>query len=95
MKTLPILLVVLLASSPFAQASDNSAIEKAVSAEVTLISDYVYRGMTQTWGKPAVQASLDTTTPPDFMRGYGPLRSATSLLPAATLRPTSRRATAG
>ncbi|QWT45363.1 TorF family putative porin [Azospira inquinata] len=32
---------------------------KELSATVTFASDYIFRGMTQTWGKPALQASLD------------------------------------
>lgn len=30
-----------------------------LTTTVTFVSDYIFRGMTQTWGKPALQASVD------------------------------------
>lgn len=43
--------------------------ESPFSGDVTLISDYVYRGMTQTWGKPALQGSLNYNHASGFFAG--------------------------
>lgn len=42
-----------------ALAQQTAAPEHQVSATGTIVSDYIFRGMTQTWHRPAVQASID------------------------------------
>jgi uncharacterized protein (TIGR02001 family) len=41
----------------------------AVSGNVTVASDYVFRGLTQTWGEPAVQGGIEFTFPAGFYAG--------------------------
>lgn len=44
-----------------ALADEAVAPENNLSVTTTLASDYIFRGMTQTWNQPAVQASIDYT----------------------------------
>jgi len=37
-----------------------------ISGSATLVSDYLFKGMTQTWSKPAAQGSIDLTTDMGF-----------------------------
>lgn len=39
------------------------------SANASVVSQYVSRGLRQTWGKPALQAGIDYTTPGGFYAG--------------------------
>jgi len=62
----------LLAIAP-AHADDISSTESAavspLSATVTLASQYVSRGVRQSWGRPAVQAGVDYTSPTGWNAG--------------------------
>ncbi len=40
--------------------------EKRWSANASVVSQYVSRGLRQTWGHPAVQAGLDYAAPSGF-----------------------------
>lgn len=42
-----------------AHAADVPASPHQFSATAAVVSDYLFKGMTQTWGRPTVQASLD------------------------------------
>lgn len=54
----------LLLAMPTAQASGQEAAPAAtVTTTLTVASQYVSRGMRQTWGKPALQAGLDVMYP--------------------------------
>ncbi|NCT68187.1 MAG: hypothetical protein GXC76_11200 [Rhodanobacteraceae bacterium] len=50
-----------------AQAAD--APPYAVSGNVAIVSDYLFRGLTQTWGGPAVQGGADLTLANGFAAG--------------------------
>lgn len=49
----------LLIASAGAFADDAATPPHQLSGTVTAVSDYIFRGMTQTWHRPALQASLD------------------------------------
>lgn len=40
-----------------------------VTANVAMVSDYMFRGLTQTWGHPAIQGGADYTNPNGFAAG--------------------------
>jgi uncharacterized protein (TIGR02001 family) len=42
-----------------ASADETQAPPHQFSGTATLVSDYIFRGLTQTWGKPALQGSID------------------------------------
>lgn len=44
-----------------AQAGEAGTPAHQWSASATLVSDYMFKGMTQTWGRPALQGSIDYT----------------------------------
>lgn len=50
-----------------ARADDTPA--TTVTGNVELTSDYVFRGLTQSWGKPAVQGGVDLATASGFAAG--------------------------
>jgi uncharacterized protein (TIGR02001 family) len=41
----------------------------AITGNVAVVSDYVFRGITQTWGHPAIQGGADVTTNNGFAAG--------------------------
>lgn len=41
----------------------------AVTGDVAVVSDYVFRGLTQTWGRPAIQGGADLTSANGFAAG--------------------------
>lgn len=63
----------LLAAAVPAHAGDDEALAAAptatLSTTVTLASQYVSRGMRQTWGRPALQAGLDYAHPSGWSLG--------------------------
>ncbi|HTH68428.1 MAG TPA: TorF family putative porin [Rhodanobacter sp.] len=40
------------------------------AGNVALTSDYLFRGLTQTWGRPAIQGGADCTSPDGFAAGF-------------------------
>ncbi len=61
-----------LLSPSFAMAQDSGAQAPAASpwsANVTVASQYIARGIRQTWGDPALQAGLDYSHPSGFIAG--------------------------
>lgn len=50
-----------LMTSPLAAMADNHESAHKISANINLYSDYVFRGISQTGGDPAVQGGLDYT----------------------------------
>jgi len=52
-----------LVTAPQAQAADAPAATPFITAttNINLVSDYRFRGIDQTWGKPAVQGGADLT----------------------------------
>lgn len=57
----------LLAQEPAPEAESTPAV--SVSGNVTAASDYVFRGLTQTWGEPALQGGMDFAFPHGFYAG--------------------------
>ncbi|MGE7137764.1 TorF family putative porin [Luteibacter sp. NPDC031894] len=55
----------LLFLAPAAPAADAPA----VTGNVAAVSDYMFRGLTQTWGKPAIQGGVDYAQPSGFAAG--------------------------
>lgn len=41
-----------------------------VTGNVALTSDYMFRGLTQTWGRPAIQGGADYANPDGFAAGF-------------------------
>jgi uncharacterized protein (TIGR02001 family) len=62
----------MMAAMPAVHADDTTATPPgalSLSSTVTLTSQYVSRGMRQTWGRPALQAGLDATHPSGWSFG--------------------------
>jgi len=51
-----------------ARADDAS--NPSVTGNVAIMSDYMFRGLTQTWGKPAIQGGADYATANGFATGF-------------------------
>ena len=51
-----------------AQASDEAA--RSIRGNVAITSDYMFRGLTQTWGRPAIQGGADYTGSNGFAAGF-------------------------
>lgn len=52
-------------SAPLAQATDAPV----VTGNVAVTSDYIFRGLTQSWGGPAIQGGADYANPNGFAAG--------------------------
>lgn len=50
-------------------ASAQNATPSPVTGNVAAVSDYTFRGLTQTWGHPALQGGADYTNPNGFAAG--------------------------
>ena len=50
-------------------AGADGAPASPVTGNVALTSDYLFRGLTQTWGRPALQGGADYATPNGFAAG--------------------------
>lgn len=59
--------LVLVSSAVNAFASDAPGM--SVTGNVAVTSDYMFRGLTQTWGHPAIQGGADVTVPNGFAAG--------------------------
>lgn len=46
-------------AAPLSAMSEDTPPPYTLSANVSLVSDYYFRGLTQTWGKPAIQGGFD------------------------------------
>ncbi|HVT33854.1 MAG TPA: TorF family putative porin [Rhodanobacteraceae bacterium] len=71
-RQLPIasLLVVALPVAGTALADAANDADYAVSGNVALVSDYIFRGLTQTWGHPAIQGGGDLALKNGFAAGF-------------------------
>lgn len=70
------LLIAGILSAPGLMVSTSALAEEAAAAEASpitgnmaFVSNYVFRGLTQTWAEPAVQAGLDYVNPNGFFLG--------------------------
>jgi uncharacterized protein (TIGR02001 family) len=68
---LPLFAAMLVAAPAYAAGDTSSAPETAspLSGSVTFASQYVSRGVRQSWGRPAIQAGVDYTTPGGWSAG--------------------------
>lgn len=67
---LPNTMILMALSLPgFAMAEDASTATPAVTANVALVSNYLYRGISQTGGKPALQGGFDYAHASGFYAG--------------------------
>jgi uncharacterized protein (TIGR02001 family) len=57
-----------LCTGGFAHADD--AVPSPVTGNVAATSDYMFRGLTQTWGRPAIQGGVDYTAAKGFAAGF-------------------------
>lgn len=64
-----LLLTGLVAMPALAVAADEAASPHSLSANVTLTSDYIFRGISQTGGDPAIQGGLDYAHESGFYLG--------------------------
>ncbi len=48
----------------------HSAPADDISGNVAVTSDYMFRGLTQTWGRPAIQGGADYANPNGFAAGF-------------------------
>ena len=65
---LPLTALALAACMPAARAADAPA--TTVTGNVAVVSDYMFRGLTQTWGHPAVQGGADLALANGFAAGF-------------------------
>jgi uncharacterized protein (TIGR02001 family) len=63
------LAAVLLAAAIAPAALAQDAPPYTLTANVNLVSDYYFRGLTQTWGKPAIQGGFDFAHASGFYAG--------------------------
>jgi len=66
-------LLAALAASAGARAQDTAAAatpQYAITGNVALTSDYMFRGLTQTWGGPAIQGGGDLAMRNGFAAGF-------------------------
>jgi uncharacterized protein (TIGR02001 family) len=74
------------AVSALAQAADASdAAPGSVTGNVAVVSDYIFRGLTQTWGGPAVQGGADLTMANGFAAGVWASSISDKSYPGASL----------
>lgn len=77
-----------LAAAANAQAQTAPAIETpphTVTGNVALTSDYMFRGLTQTWGGPAIQGGADLTLSSGFAAGFWASSISDKTYPGAAL----------
>lgn len=73
------------ASMAQAAAANAPAPDYTVSGNATLATDYVWRGLSQTWGKPALQATLEAAHSSGFYVGFFGSNVAAQFIPNANL----------
>jgi uncharacterized protein (TIGR02001 family) len=71
------------ATTALANAANDA--DYSVSGNVAIVSDYMFRGLTQTWGKPAIQGGGDLTMTNGFATGFWTSRISERSYPGAAL----------
>ena len=64
------ILVIATLASALVPGIANSMSASSTTGNVALTSDYLFRGLTQTWGRPAIQGGADCTSPDGFAAGF-------------------------
>ncbi len=72
------------AGSINAHAEDSATSTSSITGNVAITSDYMFRGLTQTWGHPAIQGGGDLTLPNGFAAGLWGSSISEKLYPGAT-----------
>lgn len=71
---LPVLMLITLTGAGSAAAAEVAPEDKqsdiAVTGNVTLVSDYLWRGQSQTWGQPALQLGLEAAHTSGMYAGF-------------------------
>lgn len=81
-----LLCAALLATLPHAHAADPApASDWTVPMSVTLVSDYIFRGQSQTWGGPALQVSIEAAHSSGLYAGFFASNVSDHWLPGAAV----------
>lgn len=76
----------LFAAAPLAHAEEAApASDWTVPMSVTLVSDYIFRGQSQTWGGPALQFSIEAAHRSGFYAGFFASNVSDHWLPGAAV----------
>lgn len=73
------------AATEAAPAAAAPAPDWAFPASISLVSDYIFRGQSQTWGRPAVQVSIEAQHKSGFYAGFFGSNVSDEWLPGANL----------
>lgn len=68
-KSLVAVSALLVAAAPLAVRAEDPAPPYTLTANVSLVSDYYFRGLTQTWNQPAIQGGFDFVHSSGFYAG--------------------------
>lgn len=79
------LLIVALPVAGTALADAANDADYAIAGNVALTSDYMFRGLTQTWGHPAIQGGADLTMTNGFAAGFWASSISDKTYPGASL----------
>jgi uncharacterized protein (TIGR02001 family) len=80
---LPVAVMAEDAAAPAAAAAP--APDWTFPASISFVSDYIFRGQSQTWGKPAVQVSIEADHKSGFYAGFAGSNVSDQWLPGANL----------
>jgi len=74
-------------ASTMAQTTETGADSSSytVTGNIALVSDYMFRGLTQSWGTPAIQGGGDLTTENGFAAGFWASSVSDKSYPGASL----------
>ena len=64
------ILVIATLASALVPGIANSMSASSTTGNVALTSDYLFRGLTQSWGRPAIQGGADYADPDGFAAGF-------------------------
>jgi uncharacterized protein (TIGR02001 family) len=85
-RRLLILLSILLSSGAVcAEELSNQASAWSFPASISVVSDYIFRGQTQTWGQPALQLGVEADHQSGFYAGFWGSNVTSDWLPGASL----------
>ncbi len=82
-----LLLIAVLGAFSSAQAvmAEEAAPDYKISSNASFVSDYIFRGQSQTWGKPAVQVSTELAHKSGLYAGFFGSNVSSAWLPGANL----------
>lgn len=80
-----LILMSLILGSVSCMAAESSQSDTAVSGAVTLVSDYIWRGQSQTWGEPALQLGIEASHVAGAYAGFWASNDSDQWVPGAHL----------